>query len=207
MRLFCASVGILVITIGSTVSADKWIRGKVTAVGTDTVTVTFKGSDMRFTVNKQTRVVGEGLGTAQRQAGSLKLSETVPVGTSAEVHYIETGGAMRATEVRTGVTSGEAASTATPKEDSGESASGTVTALTGNSITIKSETGNVTFTVDRTTRVLARGAGTTAAKERAAGSGPTIGDLLKVGEDVTVFYHRTGSTRAAKEVRVRSPRP
>ena len=199
--LVLGSVLVLILLLGTIVSADRWVRGKVTAVGTDSVTVMFKGKEMKFTVAKDTEIVGRGLGTASREAGGLKLSEAVKVGEGVEVLYAESGGAMRATEIRLGA-SGEAAS-----EDSGDSAAGRITALTASSLTIKSGSGEITFSVDPKTRVLARGAGTATREARAGGSGPAITDLVKVGEDVVVSYRTSGSTRVANEVRVRSPRP
>ncbi len=192
---------LLVVLAGAVVSADKWVRGKVTAVGADSVTVMFKGKEMKFAVTSDTDVQGRGLGTAQRRAGGVKLSEAVKVGDGVEVHYAEGGGTMRATDIRTGLTTGEATS-----EDTGDSASGRVTALTAGSLTIKSGSGEMTFAVDPKTRVLAAGAGGATQQARAAGSGPTIADLLKTGEEVVVTYRSTGQTNVATEVRVRSPR-
>jgi hypothetical protein len=184
------------------VSADKWVRGKVSAVGADSVTVTFKGKEMKFLVTSDTDVQGRGLGTAQRREGGIKLSEAIKVGDGVEVHYAEGAGTMRATDIRTGLTGGEAAS----QEDSGDSASGRVTALTASSLTIKSGSGESTYSIDPKTRVLARGAGAATKDARAAGGGPAITDLIKVGEDVVVNYRVSGKTNVASEVRVRSPR-
>ena len=92
-------------------------------------------------------------------------------------------------------------------QGTGDSAVGRITAMTASSLTIKSGSGEMTFSVDANTRVLARGAGRATQQARAAGSGPAISDLLKVGEDVVVSYRTSGSTRVANEVRVRSPRP
>jgi hypothetical protein len=187
--------------VSAVVSADKWVRGKVTAVGADSVTVSFKGKEMKFTVGSDTDVTGRGLGTAQRRTGGVKLSEAIKVGDGVEVHYTESGATLQATDIRTGLTASEASS-----EDTGDSASGRVTALTASSLTIKSGSGELTFSVDPKTRVLARGAGAATKEARAAGGGPAITDLLKVGEEVVVTYRKTGATTVANEVRVRSPR-
>ena len=56
--------------------------------------------------------------------------------------------------IRTGLTTGDATS-----EDTGDSASGQITALTANSLTIKTGSGTQTFSIDPKTLVLARGAG------------------------------------------------
>jgi hypothetical protein len=173
----------------------------VTAVGGDSLTVMFKGKEMKFAVAKDTVVFGPGLGTASREAGGLKLSEAVKAGEGVEVHYTESGGTMRATEIRTNVSAGEAAG-----DDAGDSASGRVTAVTASSLTIKSGSGEMTFVVDQKTRVVGRGAGTATREARAAGSGPAISDLVRVDDEVTVSYMTTGSTRRAGEVRVRFQR-
>jgi hypothetical protein len=188
--------------VGGVVSADKWIRGKVAAVGADSVTVTYKGKEMKFLVTSETDVQGRGLGTAQRRAGGVKLAEAVKVGDGVEVHYAESAGTMRATDIRTGLTGGEAAS----GEDSGDSASGRVTSLTANSLTIKSGSGETTFSIDPKTRVLAQGAGAATRDAKAAGGGPAITDLVKVGEEVIVTYRTSAKSNVASEVRVRSPR-
>jgi hypothetical protein len=194
-------VWLLVMLVGGVVSADKWVRGKVTALGADSVTVMFKGKEMRFMVSSDTDVQGRGLGTAQRRAGGVKLAEAVKVGDGVEVHYTESGGTMRATDIRTGLTAGDATS-----EDTGDSVSGQITALSASSMTVKSGSGETTFSIDPKTRVLARGAGAATQEARAAGSGPTITDLVKVGEEVVVTYRSSGKANLASEVRVRSAR-
>ena len=194
-------VWLLVMFVGTVVSADKWVRGKVTAVGGDSVTVMFKGKEMKFLVGSDTDVQGRGLGTAQRRAGGVKLAEAVKVGDGVEVHYTETGGTMRATDIRTGLTGGDATS-----EDTGDSVSGQITALSANSMTVKSGSGETTFAIDPKTRVLAAGAGSATKQAQATGGGPAITDLVKVGESVVVTYRTTGKTSVANEVRVRSPR-
>lgn len=195
----CVSLLVVLVSVG--VSADKWVRGKVTAVGADALTVMFKGKEMKFAVTSDTDVQGRGLGTAQRRAGGVKLAEAIKVGDGVEVHYAETGAAMRATDIRTGLTAGEATS-----EDTGDSASGPITALTANSLSLKTGSGTQTFSIDPKTLVLARGAGAVTKDARAAGGGPAITDLLKVGEEVVVSYRAAAKGNVASEVRVRSPR-
>lgn len=196
-----ACVGVLLVLFGASVSADRWVRGKVTAVGGDTLTVTFKGKEVKFAVAKDTVILGPGLGTASREAGGLKLAEAIKAGEGVEVHYTESGGMMRATEIRTNVSASEAAS-----EDSGDSFSGRVTAVMANSLTIMSGSNEMTFVVDQKTRVVARGAGTATREARAQGSGPAITDLVHADDEVTVSYTMSGSTRRAAEVRVRFQR-
>jgi hypothetical protein len=89
----------------------KWVRGKVTAMAGDTITVQVRGKDMPFAVGADTEVVAEGAGTraAQAQREGMpgpKLAEVVKLGDGVEVHYREAAGAMRATEIRAGVSVG-----------------------------------------------------------------------------------------------------
>ena len=187
----------LVMFVVTSVSADNWVRGKVSAVTATSVTVMFKGKPMTFSIGKDTDFVGEGLGTASRKAGGLKLAEVLKVGDGVEVHYTGSGTAMQATEIRTGAT-GEGMS-----EAAGESASGQISALTGKSVTIKSGSGEMMFAIDPATRVIGRGAGTATQKAKATGKDLGIADLLKVGEDVVVSYRTDGSSRVANNIRVR----
>jgi hypothetical protein len=86
-------------------------------------------------------------------------------------------------------------------------ARGTVSALAGDSLTIKAADQTLTFAVDGKTVLEAEGAGT--ATRRAAASataGPKLGDFLKTGEAVEVNYRETGGALRAERVRkVSSP--
>jgi hypothetical protein len=77
-------------------------------------------------------------------------------------------------------------------------ASGTVKAVSGNSLTITAAGGkDMTFTVDNTTKFVGKGLGTKASK------GPiTATDAVASGDKVRVTYHDTGGTLHAANVSV-----
>jgi hypothetical protein len=88
-----------------------------------------------------------------------------------------------------------------------KSARGSVTAMAGNSLTVKAGDREMKFTIDAKTHVTAEG-GSTASRQAAAKgeTGPKLADVLKVGDAVEVSYHEMGGTLHAAEVRkVRTP--
>lgn len=90
-----------------------------------------------------------------------------------------------------------------------KSARGTVTAVGGDSITVKSAERELKFTVDPKTVLTASGAGTAERKAEAAGKpGTRLADFVKTGDAVEVTYQETGSTMRATDIRrVPSPGP
>jgi hypothetical protein len=83
-----------------------------------------------------------------------------------------------------------------------KSARGTVTAVAGDSITVKAAERELKFTVDPKTQLIAAGAGTAERKADAAGKpGPRLGDFVKAGDAVEVSYQETGSTMRASTIR------
>ena len=83
-----------------------------------------------------------------------------------------------------------------------KSARGTVTAIAGNTLTVKVGDGEMKFAIDGETRVTAEGGSTASRAAEAKGAaGPKITDLLKVGQAVDVRYHETGKTMHAAEIR------
>jgi uncharacterized protein DUF5666 len=90
----------------------------------------------------------------------------------------------------------------TPVGAQDKTARGTVTAMAGDSLTIKAADGDMKFSVDASTKVVARGAGTQAGRAAAAGqSGPTLNSVVKVGQAVEVTYSGTGGAMHASEIR------
>ncbi len=82
------------------------------------------------------------------------------------------------------VTLSLSAAAAAPQD---KTARGTVTALSGASITLEVKGQPMTFVVENTTTVIARGAGTRSrAMEQATGAKPKLTDVLKVGENAEV---------------------
>jgi len=83
-----------------------------------------------------------------------------------------------------------------------KSARGTVTAIGGDSITVKAADGELKFSVDPKTVLNASGAGTAERKADATGKpGPRLADFVKTGDAVVVTYQETGSTMRASHIR------
>ena len=82
------------------------------------------------------------------------------------------------------------------------SATGTVSAVTANSLTVKGKTAEWTFVVDNDTKVTGSGAShkKDALKEEKKPS--VITEYVKVGDTVAVKYHDMGDTKHAADVRV-----
>ena len=187
----------------------KWVRGTISAVSADSVTVTVRDQTMKFTVTDDTRVTTPG-GTTQTRAAKVEgkaganLAELLKVGQGIEVRY--NAGGMVATSLRT-LPSANPGETSDDK-GAGEKptmATGTVSAISATSLTVKGKTEEWTFTVDATTKVVGTGMGTAARqKEATTGKGPAITDLLGNGDSVQVRFHDMGGTKHAQEVRVMS---
>jgi hypothetical protein len=78
---------------------------------------------------------------------------------------------------------------------------GSVTAVGGSSITIKAGDALQTFNIDDKTDITARGASTATRTAKASGkSGPTLADIVKVGDGVEVKYHEAGMHAASVRV-------
>ncbi len=79
---------------------------------------------------------------------------------------------------------------------------GTVTSLSGDQLVVKVGGQDMTFTVDKSTEVIARGGGTAAREAKAKGeAGAKLGDILKPGEGVEVHYTTEGTTNKATMIR------
>jgi hypothetical protein len=79
-------------------------------------------------------------------------------------------------------------------------ASGTVKAVSGNSLTVTAAGGKeMTFTVDSSTKFVGKGLGT---KSKEGNATPT--DAVAMGDKVSVTYHDMGGTMHAANVRVMS---
>jgi len=181
-------------------------RGTVSALGADSITVKVRDQEMKFNVTPRTIVEAKGAGTKERAAEAAgkagpKLSEVVKTGDAVEVSFVDApGGALRATHIRA-VASAGASSEAKPTE---MVTSGTVKSIAANTLTISGSAGGgatftQSFTIDPSTKVVAKGAGTAAA---AKGGKLAITEALGVGDRVSVSYHDAGNALQASEVRV-----
>ena len=82
------------------------------------------------------------------------------------------------------------------------SASGTVSAVTDASLTVKGKATEWTFTIDSDTNVVGRGLGTKAKELKKEGKKSAITEYVKVGDTVTVRYNDLGATKHAATVNV-----
>ena len=187
---------------------SKMARGTVTAVAADSLTVKVGDHDMKFGVDSKTNVEAVGAGTKTRQAQAKgapgpKLTEVVKVGQPVAVSYTETGGSNHATRIRA-ISSVSATAGATAGPGGAKTTSGTVKSVAANSMTISGSSGSgatftQTFTIDGTTKVIGKGAGTASA---AAGGKTVVTELVSNGDHVAVTYHASGNALHAAEIRV-----
>jgi hypothetical protein len=183
----------------------KTARGTVTAMAADSVTVKVRDQDMKFSVDAKTNVEAVGAGTKARQAeaagkAGAKLSDVIKVGQAVQVSYHDMGGTLHASRIR----AISAAAANAPAATAEKTSSGTVKSVAATSMTITGGSGGgatftQTFTIDASTKVVGKGAGTAAA---AKGGKTAVTDLVGNGDHVSVDYHPMGSTLHASEIRV-----
>jgi hypothetical protein len=201
MKRLIAMIGCAVLVgVAPALAQTKTVKGSVTSVGANTITVSVAGKDMTFNVDTKTTVVAKGASTKTHEAQAAGktgpgITEVLKAGEAVEIVYHESG--MHADTVRAIASvpppppapKGETA--AKPKA---MTATGVVSAVTGNSLTVKEKAGDATFSVDGKTVVMGKGLGTAGKKLMEAGGKPTLGDFLKDGDTVSVTYHETAST-------------
>lgn len=81
-------------------------------------------------------------------------------------------------------------------------ASGRVTAVAVDSLTIQAKTEAITIAVDDNTRVTGKGVGTITRSLKAEGRPPRVGDLVQQYDSVRVKFSETGGRRLATEIRI-----
>jgi hypothetical protein len=88
-------------------------------------------------------------------------------------------------------------------------ATGTVSAVTPASLTVKGKnaTDQWTFTIDKDTTVTARGATHKSLALQAESKASVLTEFVKVGDSVTVSYHDMGSTKHAATINVTTQVP
>jgi hypothetical protein len=180
----------------------KWVRGPVTAMTGNSITVSVKGAESTFKIETTTQLIARGAGTAGREPLGLKLSEFVKVGQFVEVRYSEAGGAKVATEVRPLEVQEESASKEKDATVSGNtSAHGDVVSVAGDSIVVNTDGADAKFTVTPKTVVLGTGMGTKERELQAAGK-PTPITAFIGPKDQVVVYYTDGATKVATQIRV-----
>ena len=83
-----------------------------------------------------------------------------------------------------------------------QSATGTVSAVTETSLTVKGSKEEWTFAIDNATKVTARGATTKTAALKKDEKPAVITEYVNVGDSVAVTYRDLGATKQAATVRV-----
>lgn len=212
-RAFRFAMVLFIVGVGLTAPAaaqDKSARGTVTAVGADSITVKAADRELKFAVDPKTVLIASGAGTAERKADATgkpgpRLGDFVKAGDAVEVTYQETGGTMRASNIRRVNSAGSGGGSMSG--EAGETSNGTVDSISGSTLVISGSTGGAgsfkqSFTLDGTTKVVAVGAST--ATEASKGGKIVLSDFVGVGDQVTVRYRKAGSSLHADEVRVRS---
>jgi hypothetical protein len=186
--------------------ADQWVRGPVKSIGPDTITVTVKGMDHVFKVEKTTLLIAKGGSTAMKEAEkgkpAPKLSDFIKVGDHAEVHYKEAAGAKVATQIRPVATEGEAASEEQepPAAGAGASASGAVVSVTNDSIVIKVDNKDMKFGVTPKTKITGSGMSTKTRELKEAKKAAVLPEFIKANDYVTIYY--SGEPPVATGVRM-----
>jgi len=186
------ALALLVFAVAAS-AQEKWVRGEITAISGNSITVKTADGPMTFAVDKTTDVVVRGGSTATREAHKAgqegaTLDKLFKVGDKVEVHYSEAGGKMIAAEIRGGASGAPTSPAAVTAPTKGSSASGIVTAVSDSSITIKAKSGDMTFAIDPKTQVVGRGVGTAAKAAKEAGKPTTVTTFIKVNDEVRVSF-------------------
>jgi predicted ribonuclease toxin of YeeF-YezG toxin-antitoxin module len=200
-----------VVWIAPVSAQTKEASGTVVTVSDSALTVRVDGKEMKFAVDNDTIVGAPGAGRTTRAAQAkgapgVSLTTLVKTGTGVVVMYRESSGSLLATEIRNVPA---ASATGTTGTASTPVVSGTVKSVTNTTLVVTESGKDLTFMIDKATRVLAKGAGTAT---QAAGGTIAFTKLVSVGDQVSVSYEGTGQKMRATEVRMtvdadRAPRP
>lgn len=189
----------------------KWVRGTVTAVTGSSITVKAKGKDYTFAIDKTTEVEAPGGGTAQRAAekageAGISVADVIKKGSGAEVRYHDMGGTLHAARIRGGLppSEGSTSEDAPPKPTS---ATGTVSAITNDSLTVTSGANSWTLAIDKNTKIIGEGVGTLSRKLKEAGKGMTATDAIGVGDSVNVSFSEAGGAKTASSINITRKAP
>jgi hypothetical protein len=205
--LAISAVALLTVALSAFAAPEgKWARGKVTAMGADSITLSAEGKEMTFTVDAKTHVIKPGGGTKAREAEAKtgenpKLSELVKVGDNVEVQYTETAGKMHASTIRGGISAKPATSEAQAKMAT-KHAIGTVTTVAGDSLTIKTKTGDETFKLIEKVHIYGTGLGTMNKEKAKEGEKMVATDAIHEGDTVDVTYKDVSGTNEASSVHI-----
>ena len=204
MRRFVLGFGTVLVFLAAPALVQaqptKRVTGSITTIAADSVTIkTGDGKDMTFAIDGKTQVIAPGGGTKSRAASAegkgVTASELLKTGEAVEVRYHEAG--MHAASIR--AIAAVSSPSAGPKA---QTASGVVSAVSGNSLTVKGASDEWTFTVDEKTTVSGTGIGTAGRKLSSEGKKTTLTDFVHEGDTVSVTYHEADNAKVASVVRV-----
>ena len=197
------AITVLVLTVGvrSAGAQTKEVRGLVTSVSDSWFAVKAGQQDVTISVDSRTRVEASGAGRQTRrvrEAGGsgIKITEYVKVGGAVLVSYSETNDVNVAIWVRPIATAGPGGGSTT---EAARIASGKVTSITPDALTLTRDGKALTFAIDNATKVSAPGAGRAS---RAAGGRIPITALVGNGDIVSITYRNAGAAMNASQVRV-----
>jgi hypothetical protein len=181
---------------------SKVVRGTITAVAANSVSITAGTQPMNFSVDASTHVEAAGAGTKSRAAqaagkSGVKLTELIQPGQSVEVSYSDSNGALHATSIR------RISKVASVDPTGASEAQGKVTSVSASSLTIAGSSGGAKFTqtyaIDQTTHVVGKGVGTAMAGN---GGRAAINHVIAVGDSVSVSYRPGADAPHASEIRI-----
>ena len=210
-RLIAMSVCAVWLTVlpsAAMAQPTKSVKGSITAMAGGSITVKVADKDMTFAVDDKTHVVVPGGSTKTRGAqaegkAGPALNELLKTGQAVEVSYHEQG--MHAATNR-GIAAVPPPPPAAPAAKS-QTTRGMVSAVSGNSVTIKGAEGESVFVVDAKTSVVGVGMGTAAKKATEAKGSAAITDLVHTGDTVSVTYKGAEGAKTASIVRVIRKKP
>jgi hypothetical protein len=201
------AVLLLGVTVGlrpATAQTNKEARGTVSAVTDSSLRVRVGTQEMNFAIDSKTAVLARGAGRQTRDAQAagapgIKITDVFKPGAAVIVTYTESGGVMKASEVRAVSDAGPAGGAVSSPPPPTKTVSGKVKSATADSLVVTVDNKDMTFGVTPDTKVEARGAGTAT---QAAGGRITFTSLVGAGDTVAVTYTESGSRMSASEVRI-----
>lgn len=204
-RLVILGVGVTVMGVMAGVhpadAQTREARGTVTSVTDNTLALKAGTQELTFVVDSGTRLevrsTAKRVQEAQPGSPSPRVKDFFEVGQAVLVRYRESRGTNHALDIsRVGSAGSGGGSVSEPLKI----ADGKVKSVTPSQLTIVDEGRDVTFGIDSSTEVLARGA----SKATKAASGSTqITTFVHVGDTVSVSYTDAAGKMMASEVRVR----
>jgi hypothetical protein len=203
LALGAAMVGV-VGSVRPAVAQTREARGQVISVSDSALTVQAGERRLTFVMDGATHVEASGAGKRTRQARSagvssgIRVTDYVKAGGAVAVSYREIDGKNRALTVRPIASAGSGGGLTS--NESPKLAHGKVKSITGGLLTLEQDGRDMTFTVDRDTDVLARGAGKAT---RMAGGGVPFTDLVHNGDIVTVLYRDVNGSLKVSEIQIR----